>query len=1027
MQKTVLLVSSVVCAFAVPLAAQTELNRTPSRVVGQNELRVSSTNPNLPEGREFFSPWAVVVDTTADPPALYVSDTFNHRVLGWRNAASFSNGQEADIVIGQLDKFSTQPLGPGTSRSSGMNDPGALAVDARGNLYVVDTRNNRILRFPRPFSVPADELKVPDMVLGQQSFTSNAANAGGRSASTVATGTASVLGRSGLAFDAQGNLWFSDPLNNRVLRYPASAIEQGRSGASAELVLGQLSFDTADVAPATAAGRLLKDKLRSPSGLAFDSAGRLFVVDGLSRVLVFVPPFVSGMAASRIMGVYVLPQGTTPPPANEYTLAGPESVVTIGDVPLVVDAGANRILRYDPFDQWPAESTSQISPPARAVIGQESFGAIRANRGQAEPSAASLRTPLSAFHARNELYVADADNHRVLVFPSVNTGTSAVRVLGQEAFNFGAPNRIEGKELFLFNGFSTFTGAGGRFADGGGIAIDTRSAPPRLYVADTFNHRVLGYRDARVVRPGDAADLVIGQNDFKRNLVNAPQNEADVRTESGLFLPVGLAVDSDGNLWVADSGNGRVLRFPSPFNQPQTGERLRATLVLGQQNFTSKITDATSRTMARPFGVALTLEGDLLVSDAIHQRVLLFRRPAGGDFTSGQAADTAIGQPDFFSSGLTRNAPNRFFSPRHIATDTDNRLYVADAGNNRVLIFDRIVTAGNDPSPAVTLTQLNSPHAIFVSSLTGEIWVGEPSQGRALRFPRFEQLALNPQSDYQVAASGPLALAQDQFGNLFVDETINRVAMFFNGMAIQNGANFNDQRPVAPGMILSIYPRGQAVTFSEDIKVFEALPLPRDLNDIQVLIDDRPAPLYFVSPRQINVLTPMGLATGGTAEFLVVRKSVGQILAAGTLQLGAVSPALFTMTQNGSGQIAALNEDNSVNSTDNRIKRNQVIQVFGTGQGFIADAPPDGEAPSGPVSLNDGTLRVLVGTDFVPPENILYSGLAPGLVGVWQINVRIPERIVPAAQVPFVVTLQSIPSNRGPGNRVLQTFIAVDQ
>ncbi len=141
MQKTVLLVSSVVCAFAVPLAAQTELNRTPSRVVGQNELRVSSTNPNLPEGREFFSPWAVVVDTTADPPALYVSDTFNHRVLGWRNAASFSNGQEADIVIGQLDKFSTQPLGPGTSRSSGMNDPGALAVDARGNLYIADGRN----------------------------------------------------------------------------------------------------------------------------------------------------------------------------------------------------------------------------------------------------------------------------------------------------------------------------------------------------------------------------------------------------------------------------------------------------------------------------------------------------------------------------------------------------------------------------------------------------------------------------------------------------------------------------------------------------------------------------------------------------------------------------------------------------------------------------------------------------------------------------------------------------------------------
>ena len=67
--------------------------------------------------------------------------------------------------------------------------------------------------------------------------------------------------------------------------------------------------------------------------------------------------------------------------------------------------------------------------------------------------------------------------------------------------------------------------------------------------------------------PGDAADIVIGQNDLYRTLANAPQNNADIQTDTGLFRPTGLAVDTNGDLFVADSGNARVLRFASPFQQ----------------------------------------------------------------------------------------------------------------------------------------------------------------------------------------------------------------------------------------------------------------------------------------------------------------------------------------------------------------------------------------------------------------------------------------------------------------------------
>ena len=115
-------------------------------------------------------------------------------------------------------------------------------------------------------------------------------------------------------------------------------------------------------------------------------------------------------------------------------------------------------------------------------------------------------------------------------------------------------------------------------------------------------------------------------------------------------------------------------------------------------------------------------------------RILYFRRPDNGDFTNGQAAEKVIGQPDFFTVGRG-TAFNRLSSPRHIAIDTDNRLYVADAGNNRVVLYNFIRGASNDPSPAFTLTAgLNNPQGVWVSPLTGEIWVANSRGGQATVF-----------------------------------------------------------------------------------------------------------------------------------------------------------------------------------------------------------------------------------------------------------------------------------------------------
>ncbi|MDQ2944546.1 MAG: NHL repeat-containing protein, partial [Acidobacteriota bacterium] len=746
------------CVFALLISAAlqsqaqvTTFNGFPSRIVGQPLLQqqtLTALGPNLVEGRELNTPQAVAVDTSSSPSILYVADSANNRVLAWRNAAAIGKGDKADKVIGQRDFLSTSPKGPGSDLSTGLNFPLAVAADKSGNLYVADSGNNRILRYPAPFT-QTTELLAQDLIIGQSNIAGRSPNQGlaAPTEKTLSLSNGSSTARTGLAFDTQGNLWVSDPFNNRVLRFPVSSLVAGQNGPAADVVLGQFDFVTVS-RPATTPrdGKIL---LVNPSGLAFDPQNRLFVADNLNRVLVF-NSLSTGASAARILGV-ILPtqQVPTPPTLNDTTLGSnangvlnpPEGIFFVGNNPFIVDRGNARILKYDPFDQWPAEATT-FSPKAIAVIGQPNFLSNRSNQGLAQPSSQTFSGPVQAHNqveatgvvaavfAGNDLYVADAGNNRVLIFPQLSGGTfsSANRLVGQDDFQYNSVNLIEGREFF-------FVGAGGS------AVIDTQADPPHLYVSDPPNNRILGFKDYRTVKPGDRADLVIGQPNFSTAIANYPTNDTNQITDQGLSFPEGLALDVKGDLWVADLGNARVLRFAKPFDQPQGGPVQRANLVIGQQNFFTKVTDASSQTMASPYGIVFTVTGHLLVSDRTLNRVLFFLKPSAGDFVNGQSASSVIGQPDF---GF--HSTGSLSSPSLIAIDSSDRLYVADTGNNRIVGYRNVPTAGIDPAASFSLTTANTgqsisnPTGVFASQATGEIWVANTGANTVLRFPNAEAL-----------------------------------------------------------------------------------------------------------------------------------------------------------------------------------------------------------------------------------------------------------------------------------------------
>jgi uncharacterized protein (TIGR03437 family) len=875
-----------------------------------------------------------------------------------------------------------------------------------------------------------------------------------------------------------------------VLRFNASDLPPAPCsancfGMNAALVLGQNSFNSSTPQNSKfdqTNTNLVLNGLNRPVALAIDAQNRLYVADTLNRVLVY-PANVSanGTPAQFIAGVPPL-QVTTPTPQNilnnilMYAPAG--LFVTAEGRVGVVDAVYCRIMLFPSVDTpnaWPSPQTrTGPSPQATAIFPQVNADVASVilshytNGGNAEASSSTLYGPTFAVVGpNNELFVADTNNHRVLALPTPTTSFSAAtKVFGQDQFNHMSANLIEGRE-FQF----TSSDSSGNHADGG-IVIDQNSNPPHLYVADTYNNRILGFNDARAVKPGVQADLVIGQPDFKRSVCNYNPNSvaaSQVPTASSLCQPVGLAVDSNGNLWVADRGNHRVLRFPTPF--AQGGFLQPANLVLGQgaqNNFTGNALAPT--TFGAPYGIAIS-DADpnntfLVVSDQVFNRVLIYQNQ-GSTWTRTKVlgqSDPNTCQPATCPGG---NAPNQFRGPAHVALDSGGIIYVADFGNGRVQIFSNPANlSNNDSAQSYSISNLANPNGLFVNQQTGEIWVANTNNSSALRYLNLDNLIRgNTQASVMQESTSTIALTQDQFGDLYVADASNRVVIHYPALLAVNGASMLIQsstggpQPLAPGIIASLCPPlrpdlavacrpDDANQFGSNSAAYTDLPnpipLPTVLADVQVLVNGNPAPIFSVSPQQINFQLPMSTSTG-TNLIEVVRQSTGQTLGSFPVSVNTTSPALFHTNVNTHAafvgtdpcrgtpgicyQAVVNNGDGTVNSdstfTDDSGTKHgpaihgATISLFGTGQGFVSGAPADGDVAPGQVPTSF-TPRVLFGNGVECP--VSYSGLAPGQIGQWQVDCKIPDTVQAGTYLVIVTTPDGKASN---DTSKLQTTITV--
>lgn len=694
----------------------------------------------------------------SDKSKLVVAES--SRVLVW-NTSPTQSFQPADVVLGQSD-FVTLASNAGGLSASTLSTP--RGVDSDGTrLAVADTLNHRVLTwdaFPTRIGQPASS------VLGQPSFTTNEIRTiyqpsgvslagGGAFVATAFTGTvhfpsfatntpsdfAPVPAEGVIRVRANSNYGSNSvaPLSGGGLAMtttlaPRICIQRSTptSASACDFALGQPDANRV-------AGTSITSSTFSFAAKVFTKDGGLLVSDG-ARVLVYdhVPAY-NFDPADRVVGqagFSVNDASTDYRRISASTLGYPADVAVAANRVAVADRGNNRVLLY------PSLELAGANAAASVVVGQSNAVGFAANGEQGAATASTLSGPGGVAITATHLFVADTENHRVLVWTPVPTtsGTPATFVLGQADFAGHRPNR--GRNDSNLDGYSDAS-ADGLFSPTGVVTDGTR-----LFVADRMNHRVVVWSSIAGLSNGRAADRVIGQPDF--GAVGPNAGSGLFPRANSLYLPTGLTLDGT-SLWIADSENNRVVRWDDVTTAPAPAA------VLGQSDLTAldnanthpdssanaglPVTPpTTAASVLRPRGVAVA-GNRVFVSERDSNRVHVFRRDGAGyvhDGLFGQAVATSANVNA--AGGVSASSLS---SPEGIFA-AGGSLFVADSSNHRVLVLDAAAPVAATKvlgQPSVSSNGFNQALAVSAGGTTnarglalanGELFMAERSRNRVL-------------------------------------------------------------------------------------------------------------------------------------------------------------------------------------------------------------------------------------------------------------------------------------------------------
>jgi uncharacterized protein (TIGR03437 family) len=676
-------------------------------------------------------------------------------------------------------------------------------------------------------------------------------------------------------------------------------------------------------------GPAAEAQLNQPYGLAFDRAGNLYIADlGNARVRkVALDGVIQTVAGGGALPATGAGQGG---PATSAQLNQPRNLAIGLDGSLYIsDFAANQL-----YQVTVGGILSLVAGTGVAGYSGDGTSALLAQLNAPAGLAADI---LGA------VYVADSGNNLVR---KVYNGVII------DVFNTPGPTGVAlASNGMLYVAAATYFGAVSQqissVASARDVALDP--AGDMYFTAGAFVMEI----------PSGGALTTIAGSGASPNF----GGDGGPATAAQLNSPSGIAVDSGGNWYIADTSNNRI-RMVTPAGvittiagngDPAQWNAPRAIAIDGSNNLyiadtgnndvlkisAAGVTTSIASQLNNPVSVAVDAQGSIYIADSGNNRIA--QVTAAGTLTTFAKIDGPLAVAvdasghvvaadatqiwAIASDGSSTSLIDGLTSPNGLAFAPDGSLVIADTGANVVrqlstsgvlAVIAGVGTAGfsGDGSPALA-AQFNAPAAVAIG-VNGTILVADSGNNR-------------------IRSLTPGAVAPQTAAFSVV-----------NAASLASG-------PIAPGEIVTVFGAGF------------------DPANTQLLFDGQPATSFYTSATQINALAPAGLAAQSTTQIGIVVD--GASIGSASVAVTAAAPGIFTAA-GATGQAAAVNQDGSLNSASNPAARGSIVSLYATGQGS---------------STAESVTLTIAGYN----APLFYAGAAPGFPGLMQINAQIPGGFLP--------------------------------